>query len=447
MVKSLQIPNGITGNEVLFKLLKHFSDAPFIGALNTCIANLPDSKPEYYHTFDWILGISYDENTPTNTTLEYGMRSIHDGFHETELRWLSTPGIKLGYFSYEMQYQTTGIESALPPAIGNPAKSFWFTPDILVFCQKSTLHAHSHQKSHIATIEIILKNLIKNPNSSCEDLAIISPFECLCKKSDYIKNVQWIQEQIKNGSVYEVNYCIEWTKKYQHEDPIEIWRKIIEKAGSPFANFIKNKTLYILGNSPERFLKKSRQELTSQPIKGTAPRHEIPQKDEHYLNALMQCPKEKAEHIMIVDLVRNDLTRCSIPSSVHVSELQQGYSFKTIHQLISTIKSEIQANTKISNILEATFPMGSMTGAPKIKACQIIEAIEMKQRGIYSGSVGWADSEGNFDLSVAIRTLIIDEQRNQMSIMGGSAITSDSDPYKEWEECHLKVNSILSLLN
>lgn len=216
-----------------------------------------------------------------------------------------------------------------------------------------------------------------------------------------------------------------------------------EKSGAPFSAFIKNKEFYTLCNSPERFLRISGNQMLSQPIKGTAPRSSDAQLDLQNLEAMKNSPKDRAEHMMIVDLVRNDLAQCSEPLSVKVTELCQAYSFQTVHQLISTIRAHKGDKQSLASILKACFPMGSMTGAPKGMVCQWIDRLEKKKRGVYSGSLGYIDQEGNLDLNVIIRTLLYDDLKHELSLSTGGAITWDSDPLTEWEECQNKAKAIL----
>lgn len=448
MVKTLRLPPEIPGETHLFKLLKHFTNAPYLGAFNSCVSNLPVSLPLEYYTFDWMLGIAwYEDSVLTKYKRPSNEQNQYDNFHIISDLLCQNEEMKMGYFTFEMQEFSTKIKSNLPDAIGNPDPSFWFTPEVIVLCKESHITITFNNLDVCREIEDIIYTKT-NPSPTHNPPKItLKPFKCQTSKSEYIDNIQRIQDQIKQGNFYEINYCIEWTAPYQNQDPVSIWQNIIVPAGSPFSNFIKNQSLYILGNSPERFLKYSNKTLISQPIKGTAQRHPNNEIDKEVATELKDSPKERAEHIMIVDLVRNDLTKCSIPNTVEVVELQKVFSFKKVHQLISTVKSQCSPDTPLSQIFLDMFPMGSMTGAPKIKACQFIEKIEKRKRGIYSGTIGWIKPPVTFDLSVAIRTLIIDKEQNIMSLMAGSAVTIDSDPIKEWEECVLKAKSVLNLIS
>ena len=198
--------------------------------------------------------------------------------------------------------------------------------------------------------------------------------------------------------------------------------------------------------SPERYLKKVGNQLISQPIKGTARRFADAVLDAQAKEQLSTDPKERSENIMIVDLVRNDLSRTAAKGSVQVEELCAIYSFEQVHQMISTITSEMLPEYKAVDALQTTFPMGSMTGAPKISAMQIIEQLEETKRGLYSGAVGYFTPEGDFDFNVVIRSILYNEQNQYVSFSVGSAITALSVPENEYEECLVKAKAMREVL-
>ena len=205
--------------------------------------------------------------------------------------------------------------------------------------------------------------------------------------------------------------------------------------------------LSLVSSSPERYLKKKHNRLISQPIKGTERRDKDSKVDKNLMINLGLNKKERSENIMIVDLVRNDMSRFSKPGSVVVKELCEVYPFKQVHQMISTIESEIDQNLNFGKIISSTFPMGSMTGAPKIKAMKIIDDFEVTKRGLYSGAVGFIDPEKNFDFNVVIRSLIYNSKLDYLSFHVGSAITAKSTPIDEYNECCLKGEAMILSLN
>ncbi|MDC1244897.1 anthranilate synthase component I family protein, partial [Crocinitomicaceae bacterium] len=197
--------------------------------------------------------------------------------------------------------------------------------------------------------------------------------------------------------------------------------------------------------SPERFIKKNGSNLLAQPIKGTARRGENDTEDKFLFKSLRNDPKERAENIMIVDLMRNDLSKVAEKNSVKVDELCEIYSFETVHQMISTVSCKVKKQYSFVDILKATFPMGSMTGAPKIRAMELIEKYEDFKRGLYSGSVGYIAPNGDFDFNVIIRTMIHNKNLKTLSCSVGSAITIKSDAEKEFEECQIKIKKMIDV--
>lgn len=265
-----------------------------------------------------------------------------------------------------------------------------------------------------------------------------------CNDSTYLKNVISIQNEIIEGNVYELNYCRNYIAKAEI-NAFQYYNISIQENPTPFSCLVKTGEKFIISSSMERFLYKEDNKLTSQPIKGTI-RNTGVNKDFEILE-LCNSEKDKAENLMIVDLVRNDLNRCSIPKSVTVDELFGIYSYKNVHQMISTVSSKVLPTTSFSTIIKSLFPMGSMTGAPKISAMNFIEKFENFKRGVYSGAIGYVDKNGDFDFNVVIRTVLFDRKSNQISLSVGSAITIDSIPEKELEECKMKIEKLKELLN
>ena len=265
-------------------------------------------------------------------------------------------------------------------------------------------------------------------------------------KENYIFKISKMLEHIHRGDIYEANFCMEFYVENAVINPLEIYQKLNSISEPPFAVYFKNNSNFLLCASPERYLKKENYKIISQPIKGTSKRSFDIEEDEVLKLDLENNPKERSENIMIVDLVRNDLSRTAIKSSVNVEELCKIYTFKQVHQMISTIVSEVENTTSPVAILQTTFPMGSMTGAPKIAAMQIIEDLEETKRGLYSGAVGYFTPNGDFDFNVVIRSILYNSENQYLSFSVGSAITSLSEPENEYEECLLKAKAIFEVL-
>jgi len=251
---------------------------------------------------------------------------------------------------------------------------------------------------------------------------------------------------IHRGDIYEANFCQEFYSENSTINPVEVYQHLNEISKPPFATFLKLKDKYLLSASPERYLKKDGNNMISQPIKGTEKRAKSKEEDANLISELEKNPKERAENIMIVDLVRNDLSRSAIKGSVKVEELCKVYTFEQVHQLVSTVSCKVKNNVHPVDIIKDTFPMGSMTGAPKISAMKIMEKLEETKRGLYSGAVGYFTPEGDFDFNVIIRSILYNSTEKYVSYSVGGAITAQSIPEKEYEECLLKAKAMKQVL-
>jgi para-aminobenzoate synthetase component 1 len=253
-------------------------------------------------------------------------------------------------------------------------------------------------------------------------------------------------DYINKGDIYEANFCMEFFAEGEI-NPISKFQRLNEISKPPFAVYFKNNKHFLLSASPERYLKKEGIKIISQPIKGTAKRFLDAKADEIAKQKLALDLKERSENIMITDLVRNDLSRTAQKGSVQVEELCGIYSFLQVHQMISTVTSLIDNQYSVIEVIKNSYPMGSMTGAPKISAMKIIEELEETKRGLYSGAVGYFTPNGDFDFNVVIRSILYNQENQYISFSVGSAITSLSVPENEYEECLLKANAMLNVLN
>lgn len=258
----------------------------------------------------------------------------------------------------------------------------------------------------------------------------------------YLDHVQQIRSHIEEGDCYEMNFCTEAFAEGQQIDPLFVFHQLNSLNPAPFAALYRYEDAWMMGASPERFLWKDKNNLLSQPIKGTARRSPDPVQDGQLKQELYGNPKERAENVMIVDLVRNDLAKSSIPGSVKVPELFGVYSFPQVHQLISTVTGTLKPGIHNQEVIEHAFPMGSMTGAPKMMVMELIELYERSARGLYAGSVGYITPEGDFDFNVVIRSLFYRTSTGYLSYQTGGAITYESDPALEWEEVRLKARAM-----
>ena len=265
-------------------------------------------------------------------------------------------------------------------------------------------------------------------------------------KSEYIKNVIQLKEHIQNGDIYEINYCITFEAQNVKISPLEIYSKLNAISKAPYSALVKLDDKYIISASPELFLSKRSNKLTTKPIKGTIKRGATTEEDEKLKSELLNSVKERTENVMIVDVARNDLSRIAKKGSVSVDKLYDIETYEQVHQMVSTVSCELKENISFNDIIKATFPMASMTGAPKIRAMELIDDFETNSRGPYSGCIGYIKENGDFDLSVLIRSIFYNETESYLSFSVGSAITAMCDPEKEYEECLLKAAAMKKVL-
>jgi para-aminobenzoate synthetase component 1 len=256
-------------------------------------------------------------------------------------------------------------------------------------------------------------------------------------RDQYLDAVQTLKKHIARGDCYEINFCQEFFVDNIRLDPVQAYQRLARVSPNPFSAYYHNGDAYLLCASPERYLKKSGSLVISQPIKGTIARA-AGASDELQKSKLLQNPKERSENVMIVDLVRNDLSKICRQGSVVADELFGIYTFPQVHQMISTIRGVLRPEIGFTEILQASFPMGSMTGAPKRKVMELIDRYEAGRRGLYSGALGYIDPSGDFDFNVVIRSILYNQSTGYLSFPAGSAITHHSDPGQEYEECLLK---------
>lgn len=265
-------------------------------------------------------------------------------------------------------------------------------------------------------------------------------------KDEYINAVKKIIEYIKNGDVFEVNLSQKFKAILNKSFPQKkLYNFLRDKNKAPFSANITLNNLQILSFSPERFIKIKNNYIVTCPIKGTIKRDNDFIEDKFLANILHNSEKDRAENIMIVDLMRNDLSKICEKTSVKVSELCKIESFTNVHHLVSTIKGKLKSSIKNTDIIKTCFPGGSITGAPKIRAMEIISEIEKSNRNIYCGSIGYFSFNNIADLSIAIRTVIIND--NELHLSAGGAITLDSNPESEYQETILKAEKIISILS
>lgn len=371
-----------------------------------------------------------------------------DGSALTQLQQFidRTSGWLIGYLGYDLKNELEALTSENEDGLAFPALHF-FSPQVLINVKgknASVYFDEKYLKKEVA--ETIFQLAVSTASDKSIDVTNTCSIESKITKEHYIHTVKQLQQHIRKGDIYEINFCQEFFAKNAILDPIPVYEKLNTISAAPFAAFCNFGKHQLICSSPERFLQKKGNRLISQPIKGTIRRSENREEDLTLKNNLQFNEKERSENVMIVDLVRNDLSRIATRGSVTTDELFGAYTFKQVHQLISTVRCEVKNELSFTDIIRNTFPMGSMTGAPKVRAMQLIEQYERTRRGLYSGAIGYINPEGDFDFNVVIRSILYNRESRYVSFMVGSAITDKADPEEEYEECLLKAKAMLEVL-
>jgi para-aminobenzoate synthetase component 1 len=361
-----------------------------------------------------------------------------EAFRATHKDWM------FGFLSYDLKNELEELESKHQDILEFPDMCF-FVPELVFEISERDVKVHTFISSQTA-VEQLIQNI--DTHLICDlktrDNKVI--LQARDAKEDYLKKAQTFLDHIHRGDIYEANFC---TQFYAHEvelNPQKAFYDLNSISEPPFAVYAKLGPYYAISASPERYLKKTGEHLVSQPIKGTAKRSLQPAEDEALKQQLLNDPKERSENVMIVDLVRNDLSKTAVKGSVVVEELFGMYTFKQVHQMISTVTATLDKKYTGMEAIKTSFPMGSMTGAPKISAMDIIEQQESFKRGLYSGAIGYFTPQDDFDFNVVIRTVLYNEEKKSLSFSVGSAITAAAVPEKEYEECFLKANALIDVL-
>ncbi|RDY61404.1 aminodeoxychorismate synthase component I [Flagellimonas nanhaiensis] len=390
-----------------------------------------------YGSFDAVLAIS--EQTDKSFKSFKNIDEI-ELFVDEQKDWL------FGYFSYDFKNSLENLDSENFDGLGFPEINF-FQPTKVIVLDGDKLK-FSYLDACAGEMEDDFSRLLEiaDEDKKEKDDHVPVKIKMRIHKDAYFEKTQIFLDHIQKGDIYEANFCQEFYAENTNIDPFRTYKNLNSVSKPPFASFMKLGSHFLMCASPERYLKKNGQTLISQPIKGTAPRGSNAESDKAISETLAKDPKERAENIMITDLVRNDLSRSALKGSVKVEELCEVYTYEQVHQLVSTVTAKVPEGMNPVRLIKETFPMGSMTGAPKISAMKIIEELEETKRGLYSGAVGYFSPNGDFDFNVVIRSILYNAQNKYVSFSVGSAITAKSDPEKEYEECLLKAKAMRSVL-
>lgn len=348
------------------------------------------------------------------------------------------PGWMPGFFGYDLKNETEYLSSSNPDYLNFP-DLYFFVPEHILLLKQGKVEIISDTAASLWRT-IGEEKLIHAEKSNKVQL------KARFSKEEYLQTAEKLKLHIQRGDIYEASFCQEFFSQVADIDPVSVFEQLNKLSPTPFASYFKMGDHYILSASPERFLAKRGSQLISQPIKGTAKRATNPDIDEEIKQQLKHDSKEQAENVMIVDLVRNDLSRNAVAGSVRVEELYGIYSFSQVHQMISTVVATLDPSISAELAIKQCFPMGSMTGAPKVKAMELIERYEKSKRGLYSGAIGYFSPDNDFDFNVVIRTILYNEASKYLSFQVGSAITYQADPLNEYVECLLKAGAILQVL-
>jgi len=380
-----------------------------------------------YHSIECLLAVGNK-----NSFIANAGNALNDlqNFLNKNPRWL------FGHLGYDLKNEIESVTSSYKSRHGFP-DIFFFEPKIIIRLSENELEIESEDD----TGEIF--NEIMQSEERLELKNDLINIQQRVSKKEYIETIEQLKKHILRGDCYEINYCMEFFAEGAVIDPLSVYEKLSKTSPNPFSALYKLEDKWLICASPERFLKKEGNKILSQPIKGTSSRFlKDDRKDKKSKEELYTSEKDRSENVMVVDLVRNDLARVCKEGTVKVDELFGIYSFPQVHQMISTISGELRDEISFTEIINAAFPMGSMTGAPKRKVVQLIDKYERSGRGIFSGAVGYITPENDFDFNVVIRSIMYNASEKYLSFMAGSGITFYSDAEKEYEECLLKAEAM-----
>jgi para-aminobenzoate synthetase component 1 len=408
------------------KILHWLKQCNIFCLLQSNLQNANSSK-----SYDLIAGIN---RTTENFGLFHSLEEADSIIAQKE--WL------FGHMGYNLYRENALGKNQKPNRVAFAPVCF-FIPEIILYLKEGKLTIESIGVPATTVFEAIES---EEPDFQTEGQPAI-PIQSRVSENEYINDILALKNHIQAGDCYEINYCIEFYNQNAAINPYRLFSELNRISPNAFNAFYKNHNQYLLCASPERFLKKTGHQLISQPIKGTIFRDtENAANDAVLKETLRNSTKEQSENIMIVDLVRNDLSKVCKTGTVTVEELFGVYSFAQVHHLISTVSGTLTDGIRFSEIIGATFPMGSMTGAPKIRVMELIELYEKTNRGIFSGSIGYIRPDGDFDLNVVIRSIMYNAETKFLNYLAGSGITINSDPKLEYEECLLKAKAIEKVL-
>ncbi len=411
-------------------LLSKSKEVDYISVLDSNMKIATASLPPDYINYDLLAGFDALEVLEVDEGAFNSLRAFHLQYQD----WL------FGYLSYDIKNELEQLNSRNYDGIKAASLSF-FIPKYVLVLKGNQLTIHTYETKE--SCKQFLRKIDLDQDWEISSMTL----KRRESKDVYLQKIAKIKMHIQRGDIYEMNYCQEFFAREINLNPSAVFWNLNKNTTTPFSSFLKLNHIYAMCTSPERFIRKSNNQLISQPIKGTRKRGAGKEQDDLLIKELGNSEKDISENIMIADLVRNDLSITAIKGSVKVKELCEVYTFEKVHQMITTITSEVDEKIHFSKILESVFPMGSMTGVPKLKAMELIEEFESFKRGVFSGAIGYITPKGDFDFNVVIRTILYNERTKYLSVGVGGAITIKSDAEEEYEECLVKINPIFKVLN
>ncbi len=387
-----------------------------------------------YADYEYIAGLEALDVLKTDVNALQSLQA----FSDFKKDWL------FGFLTYDLKDELDGVKSLNNNKLSFPALLFFQARYVFV-CKDEKLYCLYNPNEDSGETVLSLISKIKQAELK-KDTFKYPKITARTSRTEYIRQAKKLQKHILRGDIYELNYCIEFFSESAYIQPVNVFLDLERRAPMPFASYFKANHYYALSASPERFLKKQGQKIISQPIKGTVRRGVNSKEDDALMLKLKNNPKERAENVMIVDLVRNDLSRSASPASVRVEELFGVYKFRPLFQMISTVSCNVDMQVPFIQVIKDCFPPGSMTGAPKISAMKLIERYEKSRRDLYAGSIGYITPNQDFDFNVVIRTILYNSENHYLSFSTGSALTCAADVEKEYEECMLKAQTMIDVL-
>lgn len=425
--KKVQLKKGHNIKNKLLKWSQQFREVVWLDSNN---------YKQTYSSFDAVLAVDAFTVLQTDSV---------DAFDKLKEYQTHTKDWLFGYLTYDLKYDTENLKSENFDGLDFP-ELFFFQPKKVFLLKENVLKI---QYLHFVDDEIDsdFEEIISIDDFSIIDIEKGKPkVKLRVSKQSYFEKFEIIHDNISKGNIYEMNFCQEFYAENATINPLLLYNRLNKISTPPFATFLRLDDKYLMSASPERYIRKQNNNIISQPIKGTAKRSSKKELDDKLKSDLEVNEKERSENIMIVDLVRNDLSKTAIRGSVNVSELCKVYSFDQVHQMISTVTSEIPHTKNPVEVLRTTFPMGSMTGAPKVSAMKLIESLEESKRGLYSGSVGYFTPNNDFDFNVVIRSILYNSSNKYVSYTVGGAITAKSIAELEYQECLVKAKAMQEAL-